>query len=58
MKTNFINGYKKGNKQCDKYCACIRCGRFTIFHLSFDLSKKDFRFMLLNLGFELCLNTN
>ena len=31
MKTNFINGYKKVNKQCDKYCACVWCGRYTMF---------------------------
>ena len=55
MKANFINGFLKGNKQCDKYCTCVRLGRFTLFQLSFDISSKSGRIMMLNIGIDVSI---
>ena len=55
MKEKFINGFLKGNKQCDKYCACVRCGRFTFFQLSFDISARAGRIMVLNIGVDVSI---
>ena len=41
MKIDWINSWKKGNKKDTIYDISVRLGRF--------------RFMILNLGFELCV---
>ena len=55
MNANFINGFLKGNKQCDKYCVCVRLGRFTLFNLSFDFSDRRVRLMILNIGVDVSI---
>ena len=52
MKANFINSWHKGNKQCDKTCICIRFGRITLLNISFDISSKYLKIIMLNLGVE------
>ena len=47
---NWINGFDAGNKK-EKYQLEFRLGTFTILELKWEKSK--FRFMLLNLGFEI-----
>ena len=58
---NWINSFKAGNKK-EKYKIDIRIGTLTIFELMFcpcticdnkKASCAKFRFMILNLGFEL-----
>ena len=49
-KVNWINGFDAGNKK-EKYYLEFRFGTFTILELKWEKSK--FRFMLLNLGFEI-----
>ena len=55
-KINWINSWKKGNKQ-EKYEITIRMGRFTIFELFIcpctKKNCKQLRFLILNFGFEL-----
>ena len=53
MKTNFINSWRAGNKQDDKFCVKIRLGIFTIVEISSDFSQNYLRIILLNIGFEL-----
>ena len=50
MKVNWINGFDAGNKK-EKYYLEFRIGTFTV--LEIKMEKSRFRFMLLNLGFEL-----
>ena len=52
MKTNCINSWRKGNKQCDKTCICVRFGRLTLLNISFDISSKHFKIIIINLGVE------
>ena len=47
---NWINGFDAGNKK-EKYYLELRIGTFTILELKFQKGK--FRFMLVNLGFEI-----
>jgi len=47
---NWINGYDAGNKK-EKYRLEFRLGTFTV--LEIKIEKNKFRFMLLNLGFEI-----
>ncbi len=47
---NWINGFDAGNKKEKYYLEC-RIGTFTVLELKLEKSK--FRFMILNLGFEL-----
>jgi len=47
---NWINGFDAGNKKEKYYLEC-RIGTFTILELKWEKGK--FRFMLLNLGFEI-----
>ena len=47
---NWINGYNAGNKK-EKYYLELRIGTFTILELKWDKGK--FRFMIVNLGFEI-----
>ena len=53
---DWINSWKQGNKK-EKYNIEIRLGRFTILEMKFcACSEKKcarFRFILLNLGFEM-----
>ena len=55
---NWINGYAAGNKK-QKYEMTFRLGTFTILEIKACLfceegcSKKRFRVMVLNLGFEI-----
>ena len=49
-KVNWINGFDAGNKK-EKYYLEFRLGTFTILELKWEKSK--FRFMLLNMGFEI-----
>ena len=49
-KVNWINGFDAGNKK-EKYYLEFRFGTFTILELKWEKAK--FRFMLLNLGFEI-----
>ena len=57
MKINWINGWKAGNKK-EKYEISLRLGIVTIFQIKACLfckagcKNKRFRFMILNLGFE------
>ena len=46
---NWINGFDAGNKKEKYYLEC-RLGTFTILELKWSTGK--FRFMILNLGFE------
>ena len=48
-KVNWINSWKANNKK-EKYELQFRLGTVTILHVS---SAKKFRFMILNVGFEL-----
>ena len=50
MKVNWINGFDAGNKK-EKYYLEFRVGTFTILEIKWEKSR--FRFMLLNLGFEI-----
>ena len=47
---DWINGYDAGNKK-EKYRLEFRLGTFTV--LEIRIEKNKFRFMLLNLGFEI-----
>jgi hypothetical protein len=48
MKVNWINSWNAGNKK-EKYELNFRLGTLTILEVSFG---SKFRFMILNLGFE------
>ena len=47
---NWINGFDAGNKK-EKYHLEFRVGTFTV--LEIKVSSKEFRFMILNLGFKI-----
>lgn len=47
---NWINGFNAGNKK-EKYSLTFRLGTFTVLEIKIEKSK--FRFMVLNLGFEI-----
>ena len=49
-KINWINGFDAGNKKEKYYLEC-RIGTFTVLEIKIEKSK--FRFMILNLGFEI-----
>ena len=49
-KVNWINGFDAGNKK-EKYYLEFRLGTITILELKWEKSR--FRFMLLNMGFEI-----
>ena len=49
MKINWINSWRAGNKK-ELYELSFRIGTLTILEISFS---KKFRFMILNLGFEI-----
>ena len=50
MKVNWINGFDAGNKKEKYYLEC-RIDTFTV--LEIKMEKSRFRFMVLNLGFEI-----
>jgi len=60
---NWINSWKRGNKKNDKINITLRLGKLTILQIRIgriitmrgvsSTSRVTFRFMLLNLGFEL-----
>jgi len=52
---NWINGFKAGNKK-EKYELNFRLGTFTVLEIKWcpcDEGCTKFRFMILNLGFEI-----
>ncbi len=55
LMVNWINGFKAGNKK-EKYSLTLRIGTFTALEIKWcpcDDGCTKFRFMILNLGFEL-----
>ena len=49
---NFINSWRKGNKQDDKFLIWIRLGRITAFKVYLDFSSGVYEFTLLNFGIK------
>ena len=49
---NFINSWRKGNKQDDKFLIWIRLGRITAFKIYMDFSSGVYEFTLLNFGIK------
>jgi len=49
---NFINSWRKGNKQDDKFLIWIRLGRITAFKIYLDFSSGVYEFTLLNFGIK------
>ena len=53
MKLDYINSWKKGNKQVWKGNVTLRFGRITLFELKWDFRGRSIRLLILNLGGEL-----
>ena len=53
MKLDYINSWRKGNKQVWKGNICIRLGRITLFELKWNFKGRYIRLMLLNFGAEI-----
>ena len=53
MKIDWINSWRKGNKQDDKLEIVLRCGRLTFLDVRVDVSKLSVRVIVFNFGFEL-----
>lgn len=53
MKYNFINSWKSGAKQDDKFCIKFRLGVLTLFELSSDFSDNYLRLIVFNIGMEI-----
>tara|TARA_R100000781_G_scaffold76687_1_gene47609 strand:+ start:173 stop:340 length:168 start_codon:yes stop_codon:yes gene_type:complete len=53
MKIDFINSWKKGNKQIWKGDITLRFGRITLLEIEWDLKLKSLRLMLLNFGYKI-----
>ena len=53
MKFNFINAWKSGAKQDDKFCLKFRLGILTIIEVSSDFSDKYLRLIVCNIGMEI-----
>ena len=49
---NFINSWRKGNKQDDKFLVWIRLGRITAFKLYMDFSSGVYELTILNFGIK------
>ena len=49
-KMNFINSWRKGNKQDDKFLVWIRFGRITAFKVYLDFSSGIYELTILNFG--------
>jgi|TARA_R110002020_G_scaffold277157_2_gene492380 hypothetical protein len=52
MRVDFINSWKKGNKQTWKGDVTFRFGRITLFELNWDFRGRSIRLMLFNIGGE------
>ena len=48
---NYINSWK--SRKSEKWNIELRLGRITLLQLNYDAKKSKFRFMVLNIGFEL-----
>jgi|TARA_Y100001973_G_C5148008_1_gene306498 hypothetical protein len=53
MKIDYINSWKKGNKQVWKGDITLRFGRITLLEIAWNLKTKSIRLMLLNFGIEI-----
>ena len=53
MIVDYINSWKKGNKQVWKGNISIRLGRITLFELKWNFEGGYIRLMLLNFGTEI-----
>ena len=51
-KMNFINSWRKGNKQDYKFLVWIRLGRMTAFKLYLDFSSRIYEITILNFGIK------
>ena len=51
-KMNFINSWRKGNKQDDKFLIWIRLGRITAFKVYADISSGIYELTILNFGIK------
>ena len=49
---NFINSWRKGNKQDDKFLIWIRLGRITAFKIYLDISSGIYELTILNFGIK------
>ena len=49
---NFINSWKKGNKQDDKFLIWIRFGRITLFKIYLDISLGIYEITMANFGIK------
>ena len=49
---NFINSWRKGNKQDDKFLIWIRLGRITLFKIYIDISSGIYEITLANFGIK------
>ncbi len=49
---NFINSWRKGNKQDDKFLIWIRFGRITLFKIYLDFSSGIYEITLANFGIK------
>ena len=52
MRLDFINSWRKGNKQVWRGDITLRFGRITLFDLQWDIRGRSIRLMLLNFGGE------
>ena len=51
-KMNFINSWRKGNKQEDKFLVWIRLGRITVFKIYIDISSGIYEITVANFGIK------
>ena len=51
-KMNFINSWRKGNKQEDKFLIWIRLGRITLFKIYLDISSGIYEITVANFGIK------
>ena len=51
-KMNFINSWRKGNKQDDKFLIWIRLGRITLFKIYIDISSGIYEITVANFGIK------
>lgn len=47
---DLINSWRSKKKQWDKWAVKVRFGKFTLFDLYIDISRRQFGIILLNLG--------
>ena len=53
MNFNFINSWKSGAKQDDKFCIKLRLGILTLLEVSSDFSDNYLRLIVFNVGMEI-----